>query len=106
MSASDGNHVDADQKLDGAPSVLYDAVVIFADSDGAQRLAELPPARDFVNDAFVHCTFVGYTDPTEALFEAVRLAAKLDGGLSALTAPARLRSCSTPARSCASGNAS
>src|SRR5690242_7631119 len=51
VTTSDGAAVAADEKIDGAPSVLYDAVVVLTDPDGAAALAELPPARDFVNDA-------------------------------------------------------
>jgi catalase len=77
VAASDGSTVVADQKLDGAPSVLYDAVAILADGDS---LATVPPARDFVSDAFAHCKFVGHTDGATALFEAAGLAGQLDEG--------------------------
>jgi catalase len=76
--------VTADQKLDGAPSVLYDPVVILGSADGAEKLAELPPARDFVSDAFAHCKFIGHTEAARTLFEAVGLADKVDDGFIAL----------------------
>jgi catalase len=69
-----------DQKLDGAPSVLYDAVALLLTSEGAQALSELPPARDFVSDAFAHSKFVGYQAGAAELFAATGLAEKLDGG--------------------------
>src|SRR4051794_5988736 len=84
VTADDGSAVTADQKLDGAPSVLYDAVVILAENDGAQQLAALPPARDFINDAFAHCKFIAHTPGATALFEAVGLAEKVDDGFIAL----------------------
>jgi catalase len=84
VTAADGNRIKADQKLDGAPSVLYDAVVILTDTEGASVLAELPPARDFVNDAFAHAKFIGYGDAATTLFDAVGLTGKLDGGFLAL----------------------
>ncbi len=37
------------------------------------QLADLPPARDFVSDAFAHCKFIGHTEAATALFEAVGL---------------------------------
>jgi catalase len=83
VTASDGSRIPADQKLDGAPSVLYDAVAILADGDSG--LADLPPARDFVSDAFAHCKFIGHTDGATALLEAVGLADKVDGGFVALS---------------------
>jgi catalase len=84
VRTSDGERVEADEKLDGAPSVLYDAVAILADADGAAKLADLPPARDFVNDAFAHCKLIGHTDAASALFESVGLASRLDDGFVAL----------------------
>ena len=84
VTASDGSVIAADEKIDGAPSVLYDAVAVLADADGAAALADLPPARDFVSDAFAHCKFVGYSEAATALFDAVGLAGKLDDGFVAL----------------------
>ena len=44
-----GSRVPADQKIDGGPSVLYDAVVVLASKQGAAALAALPVARDFLS---------------------------------------------------------
>jgi catalase len=82
--ASDGSRVAADEKLDGAPSVLYDAVAILTDDDGAAMLADAPPARDFVSDAFAHCKYIGYAHAATALFDAVGLGGRLDDGFVAL----------------------
>jgi catalase len=84
VTLSDGSMVAADEKVDGAPSVLYDAVAVLPGGDGAAKLAELPPARDFVSDAFAHCKFIGHNDAASALFEAVGLAGKADDGFVAL----------------------
>jgi catalase len=84
VTASDGSRVKADQKLDGAPSVLYDAVVILTDDTGAARLADLPPARDFVSDAFAHAKFIGHAEAATALFDAAGLGDRLDDGFIAL----------------------
>ncbi len=81
---SDGSRLAADQKLEGAPSVLYDAVAVLASAEGAAQLVQLPAARDFVTDADAHCKFVGYTAAAEALFEAAGLAELLDEGFVAL----------------------
>ena len=79
-TASDGSLVSADQKLDGAPSVLYDAVVIAASEQGAADLTGSPAARDFVSDAYAHGKFIGYTAPTMALFSACGLDHRIDDG--------------------------
>jgi catalase len=73
VDASDGTRVRADQQVDGAPSVLYDAVAILASPGGARSLAARPPARDFVTDAVAHCKFIGYTSGAAVLFEAAGL---------------------------------
>jgi len=75
VNISDGTLVAADQQIDGAPSVLYDAVAIIAEPGGARALAARPAARDFVTDAVAHCKFVGYTSGAAVLFEAAGLPA-------------------------------
>ena len=55
VEASDGTWIEAKQKVDGGPSVLYDAVAILASAEGAKLLAKDATAKDFVNDAFAHC---------------------------------------------------
>ena len=84
VTADDGGTVAADEKIDGGPSVLFDAVAVLADNGAAEKLAGLPPARDFVEDAFAHCKFIGYTEGATPLFEAVGLADKMDDGFVAL----------------------
>ena len=73
VDVSDGTRVRADQQVDGAPSVLYDAVAILASPGGARSLAARPTARDFVTDAVAHCKFIGYTSGAAVLFEAAGL---------------------------------
>ncbi|HEY1001204.1 MAG TPA: catalase-related domain-containing protein, partial [Streptosporangiaceae bacterium] len=77
---SDGTHAPADQKIDGGPSVLYDAVILLASKHGATALAAQPAVRDFVADAYAHCKFIGYTGSTSPLFEAAGLGGLTDDG--------------------------
>lgn len=87
VDASDGTLVLAAQQIDGAPSVLYDALAIIASASGARALAARPAARDFVTDAVAHCKFIGYTSGASALFEAAGLpadAGDLDDGFVSL----------------------
>ncbi|HEY3870424.1 MAG TPA: catalase [Actinocrinis sp.] len=79
VDASDGTRVRAKQQIDGAPSVLYDAVVILASPGGARALGARPAARDFVTDAVAHCKFIGYTSGASVLFEAAGLPADPSG---------------------------
>src|SRR5690606_6840161 len=71
---SDGTKVAADQKIDGGPSVLYDAVAVLASEYGAALLAGDATAKDFVTDAFAHCKFIGYSAEVMALLEKAGLA--------------------------------
>ncbi|MET0295484.1 MAG: catalase HPII, partial [Phenylobacterium sp.] len=77
---SDGALAPAKQKIDGGPSVLFDAVAVLASADGAALLAMDAAAKDFVSDAFAHCKFIAYTPEAEPLFAKAGLAADLDDG--------------------------
>ena len=81
---SDGALVPAKQKIDGGPSVFFDAVAVVASADGAALLARDAAAKDFVNDAFAHCKFIGYSAEAQVLFERAGLAGQLDDGCIAL----------------------
>jgi len=87
VQTSDGTRVPADQKIDGGPSVLYDAVAVLTSPGGAPELAGEPAARDFVNDAYAHCKLVGYTADAGELFDATGLSKMMDDGFIDLAAP-------------------
>ena len=84
VDLSDGEHLVAKQKIDGGPSVLYDAVAILCSAEGAQRLAADATARDFVSDAYAHCKFIGHVEPAQPLLAAAGVADKVDDGFVAL----------------------
>ena len=77
---SDGKLIPAKQKIDGGPSVLFDAVAVIVSDEGAALLAQDAPPRDFINDAFAHCKFIGYSPEAHALFERTGLTEHLDEG--------------------------
>jgi catalase len=82
----DGTLVEGKQKIDGGPSVLYDAVAILAVSaEGAALLSKDKPAKDFVSDAFGHAKFIGYTPEVAALFDKTGLTPDLDEACVALS---------------------
>ncbi len=76
------------QKINGGPSVLYDAVAILPSAAGVKLLAQEATAKDFVNDAFAHAKFIAYGPDALPLFEKANLAADMDGGFMALKKPA------------------
>ena len=67
--ASDGSWIDADQMIDGGPSVLYDAVALLPTAAAMDELLQESTARDFVADAFAHCKFIGYVETALPLME-------------------------------------
>jgi catalase len=83
---SNGKKLPANQKIDGGPSVLYDAVAILVSKKGAALLANDKPTLDFISDAFAHCKFIGHGDAAQPLFEAAGVAEKIDEGFVALHA--------------------
>ena len=80
VTGSDGKLISADQKIDGGPSVLYDAVAVLTSPEEVEMLAGHPAARDFVADAYAHAKFVGYTPAANPLLVAAGVADHLDDG--------------------------
>jgi len=78
VALSEGRRIAAKHKIDGGPSVLFDAVAILASEDGAALLATDACARDFVTDAFAHCKFIGYSPEAMGLMKKAGIADQLD----------------------------
>ncbi|MDO7841957.1 catalase [Sphingomonas immobilis] len=79
VTLDDGTAVAAKQKIDGGPSVLYDAVAVLPSAAGAALLAKDAAAKDFCADAFGHCKFIGFSAEAAALFDAARIP-EMDAG--------------------------
>jgi catalase len=75
----------AKQKINGGPSVLYDAVAILVSAEGTKLLNAEATARDFVADAFAHAKFIGYVEAAKPLLDKAGVTA--DGGCFALSGP-------------------
>jgi len=73
-----GNHHEGDEKVDGGPSVLFDAVAILPSEEGVEELLSMPPARDFVADAFAHNKFVAWVGAAKPLMD--KAGVEPDGG--------------------------
>src|SRR5690554_5870106 len=80
VRSSQGKTLTVDEKIDGGPSVLFDAVVILPGSEGAQLLGDIPSAVTFVSDAFNHLKFIGYVDEAMPLLEKAGISDMLDDG--------------------------
>ncbi|MBA4099047.1 MAG: catalase HPII [Rhodospirillum sp.] len=83
VKASDGSWIEAQQMIDGGPSVLYDAVALLPSEAGTRVLLQHAPARDFVADAFQHCKFIGHSAAAKPLLD--KAGAQPDAGIVPLT---------------------
>ncbi len=85
VELSDGTRIEADQKIGGGPSVLYDAVAVLPSEEGTKLLIKNAAARDFVSDAFAHLKFIAYVSAAMPLFAKAGIAGDLDNGCIHLT---------------------
>ena len=83
---SEGTLHVADEKLEGGPSVLFDAVAILPSEKGAALLTTFPAARDFVADAVAHRKFVAYVETAAPLLEKAGVGDVIDDGFVLLKA--------------------
>nr|WP_281280290.1 catalase [Nocardioides eburneiflavus] len=79
-----GRKLTPDHAVVGAPSVLFDAVAVVPSADGAEQLAGRKTACDFVDDAYAHQKFLGWSADAEALLDAAGVTP--DDGCPELTA--------------------
>jgi len=69
VKASNGTWVEAQRKVDGGPSVLYDAVALLVSNEGVAELVGNPTARNFVADAAAHMKFISYVAAARPLLD-------------------------------------
>ncbi|WP_201537511.1 catalase [Psychrobacter immobilis] len=65
VTLDDGTHIQADERLAGAPSVIFDAIVSIIMHPPAKKLAKDSAALDWFNDAYAHCKAIAYCPATE-----------------------------------------
>ncbi|MFG6565057.1 catalase [Sulfitobacter sp. 1A13421] len=70
VTLSDGSTREADEKIDGGPSVVFDAVALVFGNEKADKIAKNKPAQDFVSDAFAHNKFIAWTTAADPLLNA------------------------------------
>merc|ERR1712032_214229 len=98
VTTSAGNHIAAGEKLDGGPSVLFDAVVIALTKEGTELLLNEATARDFVADAFAHLKFIGHTPESRALLDKAGVPEEGDEGIIELSSVEKVSSYIAAAR--------
>ncbi len=69
-----------DEKIEGGPSILFDAVFLLMSEDGSKDLAEVPEAKDFISDAYSHKKFIGFSDGSQAFLKMTGMTDKVDNG--------------------------
>lgn len=84
VTSSDGTRIEADHNIEGGPSVLFDAVVLFTSAGEGAKLATDATALEFVMDAFAHCKFIGYVQGAMLLLQQANIAAMMDEGVVAI----------------------
>ena len=70
-----------DERIGGAPSVLFDAVAVLP---GRDDLAANPAAVAFLSDAFTHCKFIGWSISATGLLGAAGLSGDEDAAMQGL----------------------
>jgi catalase len=84
---SDGTIITAKHKIDGGPSVLFDAIAVVVSQEGSVLLSLDASTKDFVTDAFAHCKFIGMTPDAEPLFVKAGIGENLDDACLPLSGP-------------------
>jgi catalase len=86
-----GKALSADMALSGAPSVLFDAVVLLVSEQAIQSLLKNASAIDWVRDAFGHLKAIGYAGPARLLFDKAGISGDLDEGVIAIESAAGIK---------------
>jgi catalase len=68
VTTASGAQLPADHKIDGGPSVLFDAVAILPSDDGGAQLAMEAAAVNFLRDAYGHLKVIAYLPSAGPLF--------------------------------------
>ncbi|GAA3065472.1 catalase C [Rhizobium viscosum] len=84
VTASDDTRIEAQHMIDGAPSVLFDAIALLTSPAAIEDLVKEATARDFVADAFQHCKFIGYHLSALPLLEKAGISESIDEGVLSL----------------------
>ncbi len=81
ISSSAGDEITPDHFLSGAPSCLFDCVVIAPATDNLDLLATQAAAINFIRDAFGHLKVIAYNADAVTMFEKANVALDADEGV-------------------------
>jgi catalase len=68
VTTAEGDLIPVDHRIDGGPSVMFDAVAVLAPAEGAAQLAMESAAVDFLRDAYAHLKVIGHLPSAAPLF--------------------------------------
>jgi catalase len=81
FTTSDDKPRPADHFVGGAPSAVFDAVVLVPSPKGVKVLLKMAAAVDWLRMAYAHLKIIGYTADAAPLFEAANVDRNSDEGL-------------------------
>ncbi|MEQ9380112.1 MAG: catalase [Pirellulales bacterium] len=81
IETSGSKEVQPEHFLAGAPSVLFDCVIVAPPEDAIEKLVSNPDAINWIRDAFAHCKVIGYSEATTPLFDKAAVDPGADEGL-------------------------
>jgi catalase len=73
-----GDPLPAGHKIEGGPSVLFDAVVLLPSEEGAAQLAMSAEAVNFLRDAYGHLKVIGYLPTAAPMLNKAGMGAETD----------------------------
>lgn len=81
IETSKGEKVTPEHFLAGAPSVLFDCIIVAPAKGKADALAQQADAVDWIRNAFAHLKVIGYTEAATELFKKASVALDADDGI-------------------------
>ncbi|MCA9108947.1 MAG: catalase [Planctomycetaceae bacterium] len=81
IETGNGKSISPDHFLAGAPSCLFDCVVLAPSADHVNDLVNEAAAVNWLRDAFAHLKIMGYTEAAITLFEKAQVALDADEGV-------------------------
>lgn len=70
ITLSNGHKITANEKLGGAPAVLFDAVALLVDAD--DPMTKEHKFHEFILDAYTNFKFIGYLSKLQTFFEQIK----------------------------------
>lgn len=92
VSLSDNSHIKANEKLGGAPSVLFDAVALLVNNNSS--MIQSPKFHEFILDAYINFKFIGYIHELKPVFEKNHLINIDEGFIDLNTSQTFIQKCS------------